>query len=77
MSRTERFGPAVFLLVGALPGGRGRGGGGVVCSSQDQGEDRGQFTGHRFLKLVTRPRERWWDKFLNTRKIPVDQSASL
>lgn len=45
---SERFGPAVFLLVGALPGGLG------FFSFQTSEGGRGQFTGHEVDQLVTR-----------------------
>lgn len=47
-STSERFGPAVFLLVGALPGGL------VFFSFQISEGGQGQFTGHEVDQLVTR-----------------------
>lgn len=47
-STSERFGPAVFLLVGALPGGLG------FFSFQTSQGGQGQFTGHKVDQLVTR-----------------------
>lgn len=47
-STSERFGPAVFLLVGALPGGFG------FFSFQTSEGGQGQFTGHKVDQLVTR-----------------------
>lgn len=47
-STSERFGPAVFLLVGALPGGLG------FFSFQTSQGGQGQFTGHEVDQLVTR-----------------------
>lgn len=47
-STSERFGPAVFLLVGALPGGLG------FFFFQTSEGGQGQFTGHKVDQLVTR-----------------------
>ncbi len=45
---SERFRPAVFLLVGTLPGGLG------FFFFQTSEGGRGQFTGHKVGQLVTR-----------------------
>jgi len=47
-STSERFGPAVFLLVRALPGGLG------FFSFQTSTGGQGQFTGHKVDQVVTR-----------------------
>lgn len=53
-STSERFRPAVFLLVGALPGGLG------FFSFQTSEGGQGQFTGHEVDQLVTRHMNSGW-----------------
>lgn len=53
-STSERFRPAVFLLVRALPGGLG------FFSFQTSEGGQGQFTGHKVDQLVTRHMNPGW-----------------